>query len=78
MARKAKDNETKIYKSIPTTENGVGTTCLTRSGKEYLITQNVERCRFTLWESVDGGYIRLKSEDSPYAFNEFLGYKITR
>ena len=72
MARKAKDSEAKIVKSIPSSENGSATTYLTRSGQEYLISQNVERCRFTLWKVVEGGYEKMGISDSPLDFEEIV------
>lgn len=72
MARKAKDEGVKIVKSIPSSENGSSVACKTRSGKEYLISQNVERCRFTLWEVVKGGYVKIDVADSPRKFDELI------
>ena len=73
MARKAKeDKETKVLKSIPSSENGVTVSCITRSNTEYWITQNIEKNRFTLWKIVDGGYEKISIASSPLDFDEIL------
>lgn len=72
MARKAKYNEIKIVKSIPSSENGSAVVCKTRAGQEYIISQNIERCRFTLWKVVEGGYVKIDTADSPRKFDEII------
>lgn len=55
MAKKKSDKST-IVKSIPSSETGARTGCKTKSGKEYLITNNPIKEKFTLWLVVPGGY----------------------
>lgn len=63
-----------IVKAIPSTETGSRTTCLTKSGKEYLITNNPIKARFTLWRKVDGGYEKMSVSDNPLDFNKVIPY----
>lgn len=65
MAQKAADKSTRIVKKIPATDCGTGVTCTTKSGKQYRISQNIERRKFTLWAVVDGGYEKIVTSDSP-------------
>lgn len=63
MGRPRKDA---IYPEIPATENGHGVNHTTLSGKKYCISQNLDKHKHTLWKSVEGGYQRVASADSPY------------
>lgn len=55
----------KVVKKIPTTENGPGVHCKTKSGQLFQISWNKEKIRFTLWRIVDGGFIKLATANSP-------------
>ncbi|MGN0246503.1 MAG: hypothetical protein ACI4DK_11155 [Lachnospiraceae bacterium] len=63
MGRPRKDA---IYPQIPASENGHGVIYTTLSGKKYYISQNLDKKKLTLWRSVEGGYQRVASADSPY------------
>ena len=39
--------------------------CVTNSGQKYQISQNVERKKFTLWQVVNKGFIKIKTANSP-------------
>lgn len=66
MPRKASsENETKIVKKFPASENGPGVQCTTKSGQIFIITQCLEKMRFTLWHQVEGGYKKLETAKSP-------------
>lgn len=69
MPRKATtsgDKKPTIVKKLPATEYGAGVHCITRSGKEYQISQCPEKNRHTLWKIVDGGYKKISTADSPH------------
>ena len=69
MPRKAtKSGEKKptIVKKIPTSENGAGVQCRTKSGMEYQITQCLEKQRHTLWKVVSEGYEKISTAESPH------------
>lgn len=71
MAKKKSDQPT-IVKSIPSSETGSRMTCVTKSGKEYLVTNNPIKAKFTLWRVTNGGYEKLSVSDSPLAFDEMI------
>ena len=67
----------KIIKTIPNSEVGK-TICFTKSnssGEEYLITHNPLKQQFTLWKIIDGGYERIKVDNSPNDFDDFIPYE---
>lgn len=55
----------KIVKKFPSSENGPGVHCITKSKQEYFITQCLEKMRFTLWRKVDGGFEQIATAKSP-------------
>ena len=65
MRKKAEEAAEKIVKSIPASDNGAGVLCVTNSGQKYQISQNVERKKFTLWQVVNKGFIKIKTANSP-------------
>lgn len=65
MRKKAEEMAEKIVKSIPASDNGAGVLCVTSSGQKYQISQNVERKKFTLWQVVNKGFIKIKTANSP-------------
>ena len=65
----------KIVKSIPNTENGVGTSCTTESGDKYLITQNPLKGEFTLWKCLNDGFERISTSDSPLDFDNIIPWR---
>ena len=65
MPRKSADAVSKVVKKIPTSENGPGVHCTTKSGSEYFITQCLEKARFTLWHKSKDGYEQLATAKSP-------------
>ncbi len=65
MARKSMSSDEKIVRSIPSSDNGAGVLCTTKSGQKYQISQNVEKMKFTLWKVVDKGFIKVKIASSP-------------
>ena len=65
MRKKIEETTEKIVKSIPASDNGAGVLCVTNSGQKYQISQNVERKRFTLWQVVNKGFIKIKTANSP-------------
>lgn len=74
MAKKKSDKST-IVKSIPSSETGARTGCKTKSGKEYLITNNPIKEKFTLWLVVPDGYEKLSVADNPLDFDKIIDYK---
>lgn len=65
MRKKVEETAEKIVKSIPASDNGAGVLCVTNSGQKYQISQNVERKKFTLWQVVNKGFIKIKTANSP-------------
>lgn len=65
MRKKIEETTEKIVKSIPASDNGAGVLCVTNSGQKYQISQNVERKKFTLWQVVNKGFIKVKTANSP-------------
>lgn len=59
----------KIVKTIPSSENGVGVDCM--NGK-YLITQNPLKAQFTLWKRLEDGFERIKTSENPLDFDEII------
>ena len=55
--------ETKIVSKLPLSENGPGVVC---NGKfVYIISQNLNKNKFTLWKKVDEGYEQIAVADNP-------------
>lgn len=75
MARKSDSSAVKVVKKIPTTENGPGTRCTTTSGQVYLITQCLEKCRFTLWHEISGGFEQIATAKSPLDLDEKIPWQ---
>lgn len=67
MARPRKDA---TYPSIPSSENGAGVLYKASSGQQYVVSQNLDKRKHTLWKQVDGGYQRIDVADSPYDLYE--------
>lgn len=65
MRKKSEETSEKVVKNIPTSDNGAGVLCVTNSGQKYQISQNVERKKFTLWQVVNKGFIKIKTANSP-------------
>lgn len=65
MRKKVEETTEKIVKSFPASDNGAGVLCVTNSGQKYQISQNVERKKFTLWQVVNNGFIKVKTANSP-------------
>lgn len=72
MRKKAEETAEKIVKSIPASDNGAGVLCVTSSGQKYQISQNVERKKFTLWQVVNKGFIKIKTANSPVDLYDFV------
>lgn len=54
-----------VVKKLPVTERGYGVKCVTKIGKEYVISHCVEKGRFTLWEVTQQGYAKMSEAKSP-------------
>lgn len=63
--------EKKIQKRIPASDSGARVTCSTKDG-DYIVSQNVERRRFTLWHKVKDGYEKIKVGSSPLDLYELV------
>lgn len=72
MARKSANTDEKIVRNIPSSDNGAGVLCTTKSGQKYQISQNVEKKKFTLWKVVDNGFVKLKVANSPVELYDFV------
>lgn len=67
-----KKHEIKVYKNIPSTETGVQTLCY---DGQYLITQCLEKNRFTLWKIRKEGYEKISTSNSPLDFDKIIPWK---
>lgn len=65
----------KVVASIPKTETGAGVFCKTTSGQEYTISQCLEKEKFTLWKSVDGGFEKISTANSPLNLYENIPWE---
>lgn len=63
--RSTSEGTGKVVKKFPASENGPGVHCTTTSGQVFIITQCLEKMRFTLWRQVEGGYEKLDTAKSP-------------
>ena len=74
MARNKQGSDS-VVKSIPSSESGHQTECITKSGKVYIISNNPLKSKYTLWEVLENGYRRLCSSENPLEFDSII-YKI--
>lgn len=77
MARAPKNSESsksKIVKTIPSSETGIGVDCLAKSGDRYLITQNPLKEQFTLWKCLEDGFEKIKTSDNPLEFDKIISW----
>lgn len=58
--------EVRVIRKIPISESGPLLTCRTVSGDEYVISQNPERKKFTLWHKVETGFVKCGIADLPF------------
>ena len=65
----------KIVKSIPSSETGTRTSCITESGDKYLITQNPLKEQFTLWKCLDDGFEKISTSESPLDFDNIIPWE---
>lgn len=75
MTRKSTSTDEKIVRNIPSSDNGAGVLCVTKSGQKYQISQNVEKKKFTLWRVVDNGFVKLKIANSPVDLYDFVPWE---
>lgn len=71
---KKKSEKSTVVKSIPSSETGTMTGCKTKSGKEYLITNNQIKAKFTLWMVISDGYEKLSVSNNPLDFDKIIDY----
>lgn len=58
--------EVRLLRKIPASESGPLLTCRTISGDEYIISQNPERKKFTMWHKGDTGFVKCGVADFPF------------
>lgn len=75
MGKKSEESSEKIVRNIPTSENGAGVLCTTKSGQKYQISQNVEKSKFTLWKVVEKGFVKMKTASSPVDLYELIPWE---
>lgn len=75
MGKKSEEASEKIVRNIPTSENGAGVLCTTKSGQKYQISQNVEKSKFTLWKVVEKGFVKMKTASSPVDLYELIPWE---
>lgn len=75
MRKKSEEASEKIVRNIPTSENGAGVLCTTKSGQKYQISQNVEKSKFTLWKVVENGFVKMKTASSPVDLYELIPWE---
>lgn len=54
-----------VVNQIPKSEDGYGVKYTTESGNEYVISHNTIKKRFTLWKSLEKGYEKIGTANSP-------------
>lgn len=59
-----------VVKKLPATETGAGVTYITKSGKEYRISQNPTTAKHTLWAVLPEGYEKITTAASPLPLYE--------
>lgn len=64
-----------VVKKLPVTERGYGVRCVTRSGRIFIISHCVEKCRFTLWENANGQYTNIAIAKSPKELYDKVPWK---
>lgn len=67
-----KETTEKIVKKIPVSENGPGVLCTTKGGKQYKISQNTEKMKFTLWKVMENGFVKIATANSPLDLDELV------
>ena len=75
MGRRSNDAQVKIVKKIPSTENGPGVHCTTSSGQICIISQCLEKGRFTLWRKVEDGFAQIAIAKSPLDLDDKIPWK---
>lgn len=60
----------KIVKNIPKSEDGHSVIQRTVNGDIYHISHNTTTNKFTLWQVVNGGYVKIKTANNPYILYE--------
>ena len=73
MARTASSE--KVIHKLPASEDGYGVLCKTKSGSEYVISQNLDKGKFTLWSFQDGQYLKISTADSPIKLYEQINWQ---
>lgn len=71
----AKKDQNAVVKSIPSSENGSRTVCTTKSGKQYIISNNPIKEKFTLWRVLDDGYEKMSVSDNPLDFDKIIDFR---
>ena len=69
----------KIIKSIPSSETGSRTTCITKPngcGDKYIITQKPLKDQFTHWKCVEDGYEKIATSVSPLVLDNKIPYEM--
>lgn len=64
-----------VVKKLPTTERGYGVRCVTKSGRVFISSHCVEKCRFTLWEEANGQYTNIATAKSPQELYDKVPWK---
>lgn len=65
----------KTFKKLPISERGFGVRCVTRSERIFVISNCVDKDRFTLWEELDNGYRKLTDGNTPYELYSQVPWK---
>ena len=71
----AKKDQNAVVKSIPSSENGSRTVCTTKSGKQYIISNNPIKEKFTLWRVLGDGYEKMSVSDNPLDFDKIIDFR---
>lgn len=54
-----------IVNQIPKSEDGYGVRYISKSGNEYIISQNTKKEKFTLWKETENGYEKMTTSNNP-------------
>ncbi len=54
-----------LVKSIPAADTGAGVTCVSATGENFRISQNLVKMEFTLWKVHPNGYEKIATANTP-------------
>lgn len=65
----------RAIRQLPVTERGYGVKCITKTGREFIISHCPEKERFTLWEVGTNEYKKMCDAKTPQALYDKVPWK---